>query len=244
MPESMPGVALGDVRGPLNDLMEKLSGSDGHKWLRAVKKTLRGENPWDFVNVCLNWRTVYEKLGLIAEYESLLVAKSEEMQEAVDTWAVPVLKGATPNKIIQVLRDLGVAVYLYVDDLDKDAMANDRDPTPGSYVVRFQRTIEADPELANLSAKMLAEQGIKGITLLERLLLELAYFLAIEEHLDVENATLCSGSHCLDGDVPCVYWSAGYRRLCVRWYSPDDRRGFLCARAAVSLSAEASAKAG
>lgn len=39
-------LALRDVRGPLNDLNEKLSGEEGHVWLPALNQFLRKENPW------------------------------------------------------------------------------------------------------------------------------------------------------------------------------------------------------
>ena len=42
----MLGIALSEVRGLLNDLLEKLSGRDGEKWLTELKKFLRGESCW------------------------------------------------------------------------------------------------------------------------------------------------------------------------------------------------------
>lgn len=43
----MSRLALCNVRGPLTDLLEKLSGEDGDQWLRALNKMLRRENPWE-----------------------------------------------------------------------------------------------------------------------------------------------------------------------------------------------------
>jgi len=48
MSNDMLGVALRDARGPLKDLLEKLSGEDGVNWLRAFNKFLRREDPWLF----------------------------------------------------------------------------------------------------------------------------------------------------------------------------------------------------
>lgn len=39
-------IALCEARGPLNDLLYKLSGEEGGKWLHALKQMLREENPW------------------------------------------------------------------------------------------------------------------------------------------------------------------------------------------------------
>lgn len=40
-------VALLDARGPLTDLLKKLSGNDGQQWLDALKRFNRKENPWE-----------------------------------------------------------------------------------------------------------------------------------------------------------------------------------------------------
>jgi hypothetical protein len=129
---------------------------------------------------------------------------------------------------------LGVQFYLYTSDLDASVTVNDREPANGSYLIRFAKNVEADEELKNQSANMLAEAGTKGITLLERLLLGMAYFVATGEHLDVKNITLCSGSRDSDGDVPSVRWDVDGRRVYVRWHHPGRGFGNLRARAAVS----------
>jgi hypothetical protein len=178
--------------------------------------------------VNIDWTRVYKTLGM----------KFEPGNLAVETdpyhWDVYVLKGVTPNKVVAAFRELSVEVYTYIHDLDLGVPTNDRDPKNGSYRVRFKKTIEADPELANKSANDLTEEKIEGITLLERLLLELGYFLATGEHLDVENITLCSGSRDSDGGVPGVDGHAGPRKLCIGWCPPQHRDGNLRARAVVS----------
>jgi len=54
----MSRLALCDVSGPLTDLLQKLSGEDGEQWMRATKKMLRRENPWEGLSI---WKTI--KLG-------------------------------------------------------------------------------------------------------------------------------------------------------------------------------------
>lgn len=179
--------------------------------------------------VTIDWTRVYATLGMKFE--------PGELQLTPDPfhWDVYVQKGMTPNKVIAAFRVLGVDVYTYVDDLDTGVPTNDRDPNrDGSYRVRFKKTIEADPELAGKSAEDLAVEKIQGITLLERLLLELGYFLATGEHLDIENVTLCNGARYSGGDVPFVNWDAGRRKLYVDWCRPQDRSPFLRSRAVVS----------
>jgi hypothetical protein len=108
-------------------------------------------------------------------------------------------------------------VYCYYSDeqLDKDF------PVPKEITEReFKDNIEADEadeEYKSMSAKELDGKGIVGITLRERLLMEIQYFDKTGYHLDIESITLCSGSRDSGGDVPSVYWSPAYRMVYVDW---------------------------
>ncbi len=211
----------------LKDLFRQIG--DGIITGHHLQAFLDHQNPWDKLPD-LDWAAVYQKLGLAREFEGF----RQNVVEREGFWAVPVLQGVTCNKVVAALKALDVQFYLYAEDLDQAVTKNDRDPKNGSYVIRFHRTVEADPELANKSAQDLAADGTKGITLLERLLLELAYFLAMGgEHLDGENITLCSGSRYSDGRVPNVGWYTAYRRVYVYWCSPDSRGEYLRARSVV-----------
>jgi hypothetical protein len=47
MSENMLGnLPLSEIQGPRKDLEEKLAGPNGKMWLNALKKMLRGEQPW------------------------------------------------------------------------------------------------------------------------------------------------------------------------------------------------------
>jgi hypothetical protein len=228
-----------ELDGQLLEIKRQLRQPNGYPYnpmqlRRALQDVIEGRFGSSSVAI-IGWHQVYEKLGLLPEIEKFFEANVVgETCEDEQTWAMPVLAGATPNKVVAALRKLGVNVYTYVDDLDKSVTKNDRDPNKtGSYRVRFKKTVEADPELANKSAEDLKKEKVNGITLLERLLLELGYFLVTGEHLDIENVTLCSGSRNSDGGVPGVGWSVGTRGLCIDWYSPRRRSGSLRARAAV-----------
>jgi len=103
--------------------------------------------------------------------------------------------------------------------------------------VAFAKNIEADEENQSKSADDLKAVGHKGITLLERLLLELGYFLATGKHLDEENWTLCAGSRNRAGDVPSVYWYSVYPYVHVSWYYSGHRFSHVRSRSVVSLPA-------
>ncbi len=121
--------------------------------------------------------------------------------------------------------------WRYTDDLDKAVPDNDRSPASNSYAIWVRNRVEADEELKNLSADQLKDQGILGITLLERLLLELAYWDETNKHLDIRNRTLCTGSRHSVGRVPYVHWDDD--RLRVYWYGSQSVSDCLRARAAV-----------
>ena len=193
-----------------------------------MQAILEHRNPFGLDNVVIDWKKVYETLGMKVDFNN---------NDANDPnyWVVPVFKGVTPNKVVQALRDQNVNVYLYTDDLDKGVPTNDRDPAKdGDYRVKFLKTVEADPELKDKSADDLKKEGVKGITLLERLLLELGYFLATGNHLDIENVTLCSGSRHSVGYVPYVNWHTDDRKVYVYWRNASDSSVSLRARAVVS----------
>jgi hypothetical protein len=113
--------------------------------------------------------------------------------------------GLTLNRIIEVYRQQFPNVDCYADDLDQSVIKNDRTNTE-TYAVWIRERVEADEELANLSADNLAERQVAGITLMERLLYGLKYFADTGNYLDEANWTLCSGSRDSDGLVPIVYW--------------------------------------
>ena len=194
-----------------------------------LQAILEHRNPFGLDNIVIDWKKVYETLGL------LKVDFSTDGLNDPNCWVVPVFKGVTPNKVVQALRNLGVNVYLYTNDLDTGVPTNDRDPAKdGDYRVKFLKTVEADPELKGKSADTLTDEKVKGITLLERLFLELGYFLATGNHLDVENVTLCNGSRFSDGGVPRVDWNADGRGVNVYWYGPSVSDARIRARAVVS----------
>lgn len=217
--------------------MPEMSGDIMQGWIenpKALQKLLSG--------LCLSvngssaavnpdWKKVYETLGMLTEYDFEIANLVISEQDGL--WTIPVIKGVTCNKAVAGLKGMGVRVWTYKDDLDKDVTVNGRDPNrDGSYVVSFHNNVEADEENKDQSANQRREQGCKDITLLERMLLDLGYFLKTGKHLDIKNWTLCSGSRCSGGFVPCAHWGSGSFE--VGWDHSDNRLGSLRARSVVS----------
>jgi hypothetical protein len=132
-----------------------------------------------------------------------------------------ILKGLTNNWVYGACAKQ-FPCWRYGDNLDKAIPTNERDPKNGSYAVWVRDTVEADPVHKNKSADTIKEAGLKTETLLERMIHELVYFLETLQdggragkHLDVNTATLCSGSRHSGGDVPRTYW--GDSKFQVNW---------------------------
>jgi len=174
------------------------------------------------------WQRFYKKyFGMKLDFSNIQIP---EHQSGFDRLII-VAKGITLNQTYKACAK-HFPCRRYVDDLDKAVTHNDRTAEKGSYAVWFRDRKEADEELKNLSANKLTEKEIPGITLLERLLYELKYWEETDEHLDVSNWTLCSGSRDSDGSVPKVGWCGD--GLGVDWYYSNNHYVYLRSRAAVS----------
>lgn len=217
--------------GTIEAVFNKLGGIEG------AQRFLRGElelREIQVPNIALE--KTYELLCMSREYQEAEASQSFDLTKDSSVWKLLMLKGVTPNKLVQAYKKAGVQMYLYADDLDKEVKENQRDPNrDDSYLVSFRRNVEADEGNKNQSANDRKEKNCQDITLAERLLLGLAYFLATGNHLDVKNWTLCTGSRSLHGFVPYVCWGAGRRKVCISWCHPDHRYDSSRSRSVVSL---------
>jgi hypothetical protein len=97
-----------------------------------------------------------------------------------------------------------------IEDLDIGVSVNERGgKLTQAYAIRIRENVEADLDMATLSAWAIEERRLTTMTLAERLVYELKYFAETGQHLDVQHVTLCSGSRCSDGRVPGVCWHKG-----------------------------------
>lgn len=149
--------------------------------------------------------------------------KTQEYFKIIDS---PKLK--TSEIVEQLKSKFSVRSYLGDEELDKQF------PPPVKETTRyFLKTIEPDKALRNKSADDLDKEGVKCITLRERLLMELDYFNETGEHLDIKGWTICAGSRYSGGGVPCVCWDPGRDRLRIDWYLTDGGSDDCAARAEV-----------
>ena len=176
----------------------------GHeRELASALKTALGRGSKAIDPRLANWLQFYrEVFGLELDPASInLPAERDGFN-----WIVLVAKGLTRNAVFDRCRQrFGGKAWRYYNDLDKAVTRNDREPIE-TYVICVCDGIEADECHQNKSAKDATKAGIKGMTNLERMLLELWYHWKTSDHLDKENLTICSGSRYAVGHVPCAYW--------------------------------------
>ena len=200
--------------------------------LHQLQQVLEHQNPFTTPDTKAGeWQEFYQDVfGWDTDFSNLQIPPERDGFG----WLIVVTKGLTINLVFDKLTER-TKTWRYTNDLDKAVTENDREPNT-DYCLWIRDRVEADEKNKNLSANQLKDRGHKGITLLERLLLELVYFLTTENHLDVKNWTLCSGSRSQDGNVPFVLWHLGNAKVGVSWCNAGSRDDNLRTRSVVSLS--------
>ncbi|HUD20937.1 MAG TPA: hypothetical protein VMQ44_02635 [Candidatus Saccharimonadales bacterium] len=138
--------------------------------------------------------------------------------------------GQYPNEAVfqaikRQLGSKGLGAWKWTDGVLDEAIAhNDRDPLKGAYAVRTRGRVEADKELRDLSANVLAERQIPTETVYEYQIEFAAYYARTGKFLDPKDtSTLLAGSRTVDGDVPNGDWSPDDRKFCLGyWCSPSS----------------------
>jgi hypothetical protein len=150
-------------------------------------------------------------------------------------WLIVVPPQLTHRQAIRALEErFGVFCHYKVYEMNPDKIVIDNDrpaSMPSSYGVWVRPNIDADPEFSKMSAIDLQQLKVSGITLLERLVLELYRFVRTGRHGDVDSLTLCTGSRHPDGCIPTVYWAAPLGRLEIHWVFPHIKGKQLRCRA-------------
>ncbi|MDO9230853.1 MAG: hypothetical protein Q7U36_00005 [bacterium] len=178
------------------------------------------------------WQNFYQAEGIEIDFLGFHIPEKPDG----DWWMIVVAPGMTYGKVIQA-RHKGFNVGVYAENLDGviDYSKEQRLAINKPYAVWVKANIEADPDLKNKSANDLG--ATPAVTLLERLLLEIFYFSFISKnnHLDIDNFTLCTGSRDLGGKVPRVSFHRSVGKVIVAWPLPSDAHNNLCSRQVVSV---------
>lgn len=155
-------------------------------------------------------------------------------QKGIDRLLVLADTGFTNNQLFGVCKNSFLS-WSYVTDLDSGIpVKNDeRHPSRGAYAIWVRDDDGPDRDLMGLSANEITARGLKTLTILERMLLELVYHKETGQHLDTRTFTLCSGSRDSDGCVPGACWRDD--KFWVRWCNPGCGDPYIGARQAVTL---------
>lgn len=219
----------------LREMVQKIKDNKKFPTSSAEKVVIRALNPILQANIdCC--QDLAELFGV--DFDPAAISWPKEASEE-GYWVIPQFAGVAAQQLVNKCREkFGGKFRSYYDDLDQAIVHNDRDANQyGTYVVVVRANVEADEEYKYLPAKQLWQEGFKGITLPERLMLGLMYFLFIKtgQHLEMGSVTLCSGSRYANDHVPGV----GFGRDCevdVDWYYPDESDDDLRVRQIVSSS--------
>jgi len=137
------------------------------------------------------------------------------------------------SEIIEKMKSkFPVWVSSYYENIDEQF------PVPKESTTRyFKKSVEPDEDTLGLSVNETLAKGITqadGITLRERLLMEIQYFAETGKHLDVKGFTFCSDSRHSDGRVPsvCLFPNG---KVYVDWFLLDDSDSEHGIRRAVTL---------
>ncbi len=200
------GILIGFIVEVVTVIFMQMSEADLQYWIgkkKLIRKQLREMfNQTDlFAEEKEVWRKFYQKYFSL----DLSVADVHIPEKPTDgDWRLIIVAcGLTLNQVFDCMAN-AFKSGKYANDLDASVTKNARD-TKTTYAVWVRVGVEPDEKYLGKSTNQ-ADPDMKiGVTLLERLLLEIIYFDETGKHLDVVGGTLCSGSRHSDGYVPCVY---------------------------------------
>lgn len=208
--------------GITKELLQKVIISKNNTLAKDIVNLIKDETE-ELTELQLFWKNLYKKYFNLNIDVSLI-------KEIEGKWAIFIAKGLT---IQQTYDALPFNKWKYASgDLDTAVPTNDR-VSDKDYVVYVDQNVEADEQFKNKSANDLKQMNHTGITLMERLILELKHFEETGKHLDKSNYTLCDGSRNSDGDVLYVDWIGDRLRVC--WDRMSCSYGCLRSRSVVSV---------
>ena len=180
-----------------------------------------------------DWERFYSIIfGIKVDFSKLKIPENPEDFR----WVVIVPQGLTCNELFNKCKEK-FGAWRFYDDLNKEVISIRT--TKETYAVRIRDRVEADDENKGLSLILCQKsEDIRigeGITLEERLVLELFYWWKNNgTHLDLKSWTLCSGSRDRDGHAVIVVWNS-YDKLYVYDTASDHDYDNLRTRSVVSL---------
>lgn len=163
-----------------------------------------------------HWKRVYLiGFGLDVDFTGL---KIPERKNDFDRLII-VARGISPNRAYNACRKL-FPCHPHPNGVKRATEGlNEREATK-TYAIWVRDRHAADIENENMSADILRVGGGTYITLVERLLYEIRFYLETGSgHLDSDGTyTICAGSRNSAGETAYVHWSQRYGNLYISWY--------------------------
>jgi hypothetical protein len=183
------------------------------------------------VDVYEEWQDFYRQhFNMIVDFSGVQIPE----KPTEGSWRllfIPV--GLSMHTTLAVMRTK-FKVWTYIEDLDASVTKNTR-TSATSYAIWVRDGVEPDEKYLGKSTREADMDGNIGVTLLERLVFEVKFFVETGNHLDIKGVTFCTGSRNSDGNVPYVYFDPSTGEVCVSWCRVDDAGGAYGLRQAVSL---------
>lgn len=221
------------ITGVLADLSsEQITYWLGHKTLLRQKLREVFEIVADeFVGVRAEWEKFYlDRFGLVVDFSAVVIPP----KPVEGDWRLIFIPaGLTLNATVAAMRKL-FKVWVYFEDLDASVTFNAR-TTVQSYAIWVRAGVEPDEKYLGQSTRQADPDGKIGMTLLERLVLDVKHFVETEKHLDEKGVTFCTASRDAYGSVPHVYWFPADGKVNVDWYGLDNANPANGLREAVAL---------
>jgi len=207
---------------------EVIESPNNHKANQIVEFLANNENPFLIPSDPMEqWVALYKKyFGIEIDISGI--------KNKPNMWPIYVHQGMKMQQVYDQLARLFRCWKYTNNNLDEVVTHNDRKATK-SYVLWVRDRVEADEENKNKSASSLINgTHTTGITLLERLLLELHHFYTTGEHLDIINYTLSTGSRINYVNLPYMGCDNG-GRVFVHWHNATFPSPSLRSRKVVSV---------
>jgi len=217
--------SMSEWSGVLKDFWRQID--DGSIPLPQLKAFVDHVNPFSPDNSLEAWQKLYRKLFKIeVDFSALRIPAKKEGFDRL----IIVAQRITPQVILNQCRQLFPCELAKADEINLEKVRSER-TSKEMYAVWFKDETEPDQDLRGFSDNELKNRHVQGITLEERLLFELKYFIETSRHLDLGSVTLCTGSHESNGKVAIVYCHD--RRLFIGTESPSCGITFQGSRQAV-----------
>lgn len=155
-------------------------------------------------NEIIAWENIYAKLGVKRDFNSINIPDFFD-----PNLHFPVIISDVPfSNITDFFKKEKFEVWEAFEQPESDIRHPKKD---GDYILILKKLKEArhDRKLRGLSINSLCNQKHKGITIRERLMLEIFYYLETGKNLDETGSTLCYGSIHFCSSTPSVFTREG-----------------------------------